>query len=133
MCAVIVDNVWQVGSVDEGSLKSDEEYDDLAMQDMMHENDYCSGDDGEERKNLFPPIETSVKYSENLDRFLRSREELPLPERPLCSYPSLMVEKNERRVPPGNIKMRKRSSSIPTMKEQGSIIRDPILSFAPNS
>ncbi|KAK9280509.1 hypothetical protein L1049_014201 [Liquidambar formosana] len=108
------------GSVDEEYTKSDEEYDDLAMQDVQ-ETGYWSDDDEEAKDKLVPvPEEHGLnnmrrdKYRKNLDRFLRTRSE-PLSEPP-CSYFSLLMEKNERRMPPsGNVKMRKRSLSIPAL------------------
>ncbi|OMO91557.1 hypothetical protein COLO4_18282 [Corchorus olitorius] len=123
----------EVGSVDEGS--TDEEYDDLAMQDVM-ENGYWSDDEEDPRDKVvrFAGDQATRtrgdKYDKNLDLFLRSRSE-QLPE-PLCSYSSLLMEKNEKRVPPiGNAKMRRRSLSIPALGKHGSIISDPILSGAP--
>lgn len=126
----------EVGSVDEQSTKSDEEYDDLAMQDVV-ENGYWSDDDEELRRKLLPaPGDpgTNVgedKYSKNLDLFLKHSNEQKI--EPLCSYASVLVEKNERRVAtPGKARMRKRSLSIPAFGgDDGSIITDPILSGAP--
>lgn len=125
----------QIGSVDEESTKSDEEYDDLAMQDVQ-ENGYWSDDDEESKDKLLPisghqssPLKGD-KYRQNLDRFLRIRHEPPA--EPLCSYSSLHVEKGERRkLNSGNVKMRKRSLSIPAIGKHGSVVGDPILSGAP--
>ncbi|XP_050212465.1 P-loop NTPase domain-containing protein LPA1 homolog 1-like isoform X2 [Mercurialis annua] len=126
----------EVGSVDEESTKSDEEYDDLAMQDV-HENGYWS-DDNDESKDEVPPIsagrlsspQKGDKYTQNLDRFIRSRSE-PLGE-PLCAYSSLLAVKGGRGVADtGNVKMRKRSLSIPAIGKHGSAVSDPILSGAP--
>ncbi|KDP44001.1 hypothetical protein JCGZ_05468 [Jatropha curcas] len=124
----------EIGSVDEESTKSDEEYDDLAMQDVQ-DNGYWS-DDEESKDKLLPILGSSSgptegeKYRQNLDRFLRSRSE-PLGE-PLCAYSSFLVEKGERRLSNlGNVKMRKRSLSIPAIGKHGSIVADPILSGAP--
>lgn len=116
----------EIGSVDEESTKSDEEYDDLAMQDVQ-ENGY-----DEESKDKVLPISGSragllkgEKYMQNLDRFLRTRSEI-------CSYSNLLVEKGGRRLSsPGNVKMRKRSLSIPAIGKHGSVVGDPILSGAP--
>lgn len=125
----------QVGSVDEESTKSDEEYDDLAMQDLL-ENGYWSEDD--EFRSKIGAISGEVgakmhggnKYSRNLDLFLRSRSEpvpmaLTVPE-PQCSYSSLLVEKTERKA-----KLRTRSLSIPALGKHRSATNDPILSGAP--
>ena len=111
--------VLQVGSVDEGSSKSDEEYDDLAMQDVQ-ENGYWSDDDEDPDHKVVPFSGDQAtrtrgdKYNKNLDLFLRSRSE-QFPE-PLFSYSSLLMEKNERGLAPiGNVKMKKRSLSIPAL------------------
>ncbi|XP_024455792.1 P-loop NTPase domain-containing protein LPA1 homolog 1 isoform X2 [Populus trichocarpa] len=125
----------EIGSVDEEYTKSDEEYDDLAMQDVQ-ENGYWSDDD-EEPKDRLPPISGGNvspnkidKYRQNLERFLGTRSE-QLAE-PLCSYSSLLVEQGERRMlSSGSLKIRKRSLSIPAIRKHGSVISDPILSGAP--
>ncbi|KAG6735898.1 hypothetical protein POTOM_061429 [Populus tomentosa] len=125
----------QIGSVDEEYTKSDEEYDDLAMQDVL-ENGYWSDDD-EEPKDRLPLISGGNvspnkidKYRQNLERFLGTRSE-QLAE-PLCSYSSLLVEQGERRMlSSGSLKIRKRSLSIPAIRKHGSVISDPILSGAP--
>lgn len=125
----------EVGSVDEESTKSDEEYDDLAMQDML-ENGYWSDDDEFRSKvgGIGGEVGTKMhggnKYRRNLDLFLRSRSEpvpmaVAVPE-PLCSYSSLLVEKSERKA-----KLRTRSLSIPALGKQSSTTNDPILSGAP--
>ncbi|XP_040862959.1 P-loop NTPase domain-containing protein LPA1 homolog 1 isoform X3 [Glycine max] len=118
----------EVGSVDEESTKSDEEYDDLAMQDVL-ETGYWS-DDEEYRirvdgvsGELGTKMHGGYKYRRNLDIFLRSRSELA---EPLCSYSSLLVEKNERKS-----KLRTRSLSIPALGKHRSAVNDPILSGAP--
>ncbi|XWS74324.1 hypothetical protein CRYUN_Cryun02cG0205100 [Craigia yunnanensis] len=111
----------EVGSVDEGSTKSDEEYDDLAMQDVQ-ENGYWSDDedDPEPRDKVVTVSGDQAtrtrgdKYNKNLDLFLRSRGEQF--SEPLYSYSSLLMEKNERGLAPlGNVKTRKRSLSIPAL------------------
>ncbi|XP_021660950.2 P-loop NTPase domain-containing protein LPA1 homolog 1 isoform X2 [Hevea brasiliensis] len=126
----------EIGSVDEESTKSDEEYDDLAMQDVL-QNGYCSDDDEESKDKVLPitvnkanPLKGD-KYMQNLDRFLRTRSE-PLGE-PLCSfYSSLLVEKGGRRLSnAGSVKTRKRSLSIPAMGKHGSVASGPILSGTP--
>ncbi|KAA8550348.1 hypothetical protein F0562_002032 [Nyssa sinensis] len=133
------------GSVDEESTKSDEEYDDLAMQDV-HENGYWSDnddddDDGDEFNNKIVPISGDLltpgitdirgdKYEQNLDRFLRSKSE-SLGDL-ASSYSPLHRGKNEKTVPfSGNVKVGKRSLSIPAFGKHGSIINGPILSGAP--
>ncbi|PSR89939.1 P-loop NTPase domain-containing protein [Actinidia chinensis var. chinensis] len=108
------------GSVDEESTKSDEEYDDLAMQDIQ-ENGYWSNDD-EEFKDKVVSISGGVevpgilrcKDTQKID-YIRTKSE-PLSEPP-CSYSPLPREKNEKRLPSsGNIKMtRRRSHSIPAL------------------
>ncbi|KAI3696943.1 hypothetical protein L6452_29594 [Arctium lappa] len=65
------------GSVDEESTKSDEEYDDLAMQDIQ-ENGYFTDVEFESKTNLCGNQHdtiTSDKYKQNLDRFLRTKRE----------------------------------------------------------
>ncbi|XP_024926192.3 P-loop NTPase domain-containing protein LPA1 homolog 1 isoform X2 [Ziziphus jujuba] len=124
----------EIGSVDEESTKSDEEYDDLAMQDVQ-ENGYWSDDD-EAKDKILPisedqlPRKLGDKYHRNLNHFHRTRSE-PLSE-PLCSYSSLLMEKNETRMmSPASVKMRKRSLSIPALGKHGSAVNGPILSGAP--
>lgn len=125
----------EVGSVDEESTKSDEEYDDLAMEDVL-ENGYWSEDDefrskiGATSGEVGTKMHGGNKYFRNLDLFLRSRSEpvpmaLTVPE-PQCSYSSLLVEKTERKA-----KLRTRSLSIPALGKHRSATNDPILSGAP--
>ncbi|KAJ8768740.1 hypothetical protein K2173_023644 [Erythroxylum novogranatense] len=116
----------EIGSVDEESTKSDEEYDDLAMQDVQG-NGYWSDDDEEYQDKLLPifrnrsnPVR-GEKYTQNLDLTLRSRSEQL--DESLCSYASRLM------VNSGNVKMRKRSQSIPTVRKHGGLI----LSGAPQS
>ncbi|KAG2670498.1 hypothetical protein I3760_14G088000 [Carya illinoinensis] len=115
------DVLEEIGSVDEESTKSDEEYEDLAMQDMQ-ENGLWS-DNAEEAKDKLAP----VSKDQNLELYYRTKSE-PLSE--LCSY-SLLVDKNEMRMPSGNLKMRTRSLSIPALVKHGSFMGGPILSGAP--
>ncbi|KAI3520550.1 hypothetical protein L1887_09999 [Cichorium endivia] len=61
------------GSVDEESTKSDEEYDDLAMQDIQ-ENGYFTDDELNQHDTV--GNQHGDKYSRNLDRFLRGKSEL---------------------------------------------------------
>ncbi|RDX61800.1 P-loop NTPase domain-containing protein LPA1-like 1, partial [Mucuna pruriens] len=110
----------EVGSVDEESTKSDEEYEDLAMQDVL-ENGYWSDDDELNHKVGGGGGEVGVKmhkYRRNQDHFLRSRSEpvpmgLAVSEQP-CS---LLVEKSERKA-----KLRARSLSIPALGKHSSPI-----------
>jgi hypothetical protein len=103
------------------------------MQDMQ-ENGYWTDDDEEAKDKLVPVLrDLSIrlqgdKYGQNLDNFLRTKSE-PLSEQ--CSYPSLFKEKNERRRASSNVKMRKRSLSIPAFRKNGSFMGGPILSGAP--
>ncbi|CAK9158524.1 unnamed protein product [Ilex paraguariensis] len=141
------------GSVDEESTKSDEEYDDLAMQDVQ-ENGYWSDDDEEFKKKLVPhsenrfidgvnsvhgdkyrqdidPISRSKnKYRQDIDPISRSKSE-PVSAPPLLSYSSLLKEKNEKRVSIyGNVKTRRRSQSIPMLGKHSLQINNPPLSEA---
>ncbi|GAU36977.1 hypothetical protein TSUD_57550 [Trifolium subterraneum] len=129
----------EVGSVDEESTKSDEEYDDLAMQDVMEHGYWPDDDDYELRSKLVEELGAKLhgnKYHQNLDQFLRTRSE-PVPlemasQEPFCSYSSLLVEKSERKViSNGKSKFRKRSLSIPALGKHSSAINDPILSGTP--
>ncbi|KAK4772628.1 hypothetical protein SAY86_014403 [Trapa natans] len=120
----------EVGSVDEESTKSDEEYDDLAMQDMQ-ENGYCTDDDEEMREKQVPHPGAYLyeSNSPNLDQFLRTDQ---LSE-PFCSYASLQMESERQMLPPLG-RARKRSLSIPPFKSPGSIIvSDQIISGVPHS
>ncbi|XP_054812500.1 P-loop NTPase domain-containing protein LPA1 homolog 1-like isoform X2 [Prosopis cineraria] len=124
----------EVGSVDEESTKSDEEYDDLAMQDTV-KNGYWSGDDDESKGKLGRgDHRTNVPENEdgqNHGLYLRTRSE-PVPG-PLCSYASVFMENSESRLHPSKVKLRKRSLSIPALKKNGAAIIDPILSGSPQS
>ncbi|CAL1404206.1 unnamed protein product [Linum trigynum] len=120
----------EIGSVDEESTKSDEEYDDLAMEDMQ-ENGYRT-DDEEEWEDKVEPIDgpKADKYRQNLDRFLQSRSER-LGE-PLCSYSSLMGENSSGRevLKP----RRRRSLSISALGKHGAeAVNGAILSGTPLS
>lgn len=126
------------GSVDEESTKSDEEYDDLAMQDIQ-ESGYRSDDENEEFKDKVVPISGEVptlelpgirgdKDRQNLDH-MRTRSE-PFSDLP-PSYSHRLREKNENRVPSsGNVKMRRRSHSIPSSGKRGGVTKGQILSRA---
>lgn len=107
----------QEGSVDEESTKSDEEYDDLAMQDMQENGEWL--DDvklGLDHQGQSVGM-LGDRYRQNLDLFLRSRTRNEPMSEPPCSYA-------------GNFKMRKRSLSIPALGKHGSLINGPILSGA---
>ncbi|XP_059659444.1 P-loop NTPase domain-containing protein LPA1 homolog 2-like [Cornus florida] len=121
------------GSVDEESTKSDEEYDDLAMQDVR-ENGYWSDNDDEFNYKVVPisrdhptpkVAHTRVdKYRQNVDRPLRTKS-VSLSEPP-CFYSS--SHKNEKRTSfSGSAKMRKRSLSIPASQKHMSMTNGPIL------
>lgn len=70
----------QIGSVDEESSKSDEEYDDLALQDIL-DNGYQSDEDNEEiKKNCEDGFryqfrhKKGLKYNQNLEPFQQSKK-----------------------------------------------------------
>lgn len=98
------------GSVDEESTKSDEEYDDLAMQDIQ-ENGYWSDNNVSYEYSPRPLLANNEsanghhnnrdeKYKQNLARYLRSKSELTsdLHRKKVSS--------------PGNVKVKRRSNSI---------------------
>lgn len=127
------------GSVDEESTKSDEEYDDLAMQDIQ-ENGYCSDDEEDSSDRPVSgdqPTEAvnntrGEKYRENLDRFLKTKLEL-MPESP-CSYSCIRKEKNERRtMSSGSVRIRRRSHSISSFGKDGSLLNCRSLSEVPQT
>ncbi|XP_059626829.1 P-loop NTPase domain-containing protein LPA1 homolog 2-like isoform X2 [Cornus florida] len=118
------------GSVDEESTKSDEEYDDLAMQDEQ-ENGYQLDNDEKLKDKVVPisedqptpelPTTDGDKYRKNLDNFLRTRNKSQ--SEPPFPYSSLPKEKNEMKSPFScNIRIRKRSNSIPAIGKHGSMI-----------
>ncbi|KAL0537795.1 hypothetical protein IC582_026782 [Cucumis melo] len=122
----------EVGSVDEESTKSDEEYDDLAMLDVHH--GYWSEDDLEYMEkvgSVYKGGQTSARaidrYRQNVDLFLRSKSES---SKSLCSYTSLLKEKERNIRTSGSMKMKKRSLSIPAMRKHSSAVDGPILSGA---
>ncbi|KAK6142008.1 hypothetical protein DH2020_016224 [Rehmannia glutinosa] len=126
------------GSVDEESTKSDEEYDDLAMQDFPG-NGYMSDDEEDfyykMELNGMLPVSGDVlnknglheeKYQQNLDLFLRTKSE-SLPESLRCSFASHLKDKNEKRSSPlGSCKLRKRSQSIPAFRKHASLTPNPL-------
>lgn len=107
------------GSVDEESTKSDEEYDDLAIQDFP-DSGYMSDDDEEfnnkMKSNDMLPVSRDHSnkndHQQNIDFFQRTKSE-PLPESLMRAFGPPLRDKNERRVPhSGNYRLRKRSQSI---------------------
>ncbi|XP_009629697.1 P-loop NTPase domain-containing protein LPA1 homolog 2-like [Nicotiana tomentosiformis] len=125
------------GSVDEESTKSDEEYDDLAMQDIQ-EDGYTTDVNEElhnklELSNKVVPVsgeqltEGIETYRKSIDQSFRSKSAIIL-EPPLGSYASFLKEKNEKRVSTsGNIRIKKRSNSIPTLGKHGALINGSTL------
>lgn len=109
--------------MDEDSTKSDEEYDDLAIQDIQ-ENGYWS--ENEESCEDLPLSVLSQgisnfngeKYKRNLNRFLRT-ESLTVCESMRKKLPSS-----------GNIRVRRRSRSISSVGKDGSILNGYDLSEA---
>ncbi|KAK6144376.1 hypothetical protein DH2020_021196 [Rehmannia glutinosa] len=113
------------GSVDEESTKSDEEYDDLAMQDIPDSGYMC--DDDEEFNNKMKSNDVlsvsrdqpnknelhGEKNQQNLDLFHRTKSE-PLSESFMRAFATPLRDKNDRRVvpPPGSYRLRRRSQSI---------------------
>ncbi|KAK6144419.1 hypothetical protein DH2020_021239 [Rehmannia glutinosa] len=113
------------GSVDEESTKSDEEYDDLAMQDIPDSGYMC--DDDEELNNKMKSNDVlsvsrdqpnknelhGEKNQQNLDLFHRTKSE-PLSESFMPAFATPLRDKNDRRVvpPPGSYRLRRRSQSI---------------------
>lgn len=97
---------------------------------------YLSDAEEEFKEKMVPVTEAQTpnmrgeKYSQNLDRFLRTRSE-QLPET-FCPYSPPRMEKNERKlIPSGNRRVRKRSLSISALGKHGAITSDPILSGGP--
>ncbi|CAH8367526.1 unnamed protein product [Eruca vesicaria subsp. sativa] len=126
-------NREEVGSVDEESTKSDEEYDDLAMEDKSY---WTENEEEEETRDTISmasennhkeattkPKKDDNKYIQNLDLFLRTVNQ------PLTESLELTSEYRNRmlREASDKAKMRKRSLSIPAVGKHGSIIDDQIL------
>lgn len=121
------------GSVDEESTKSDEEYDDLAMQDGA-ESGYRSDDD---EKSIYKMESNGARgipllgdqsaqdgdgYGQNLDAVMRTKSD-SVSELPALDFASRLRERSERRVPHScNVKLRKLSPSIPPSGKHSSII-----------
>ncbi|KAM0002624.1 putative P-loop containing nucleoside triphosphate hydrolase [Helianthus debilis subsp. tardiflorus] len=94
------------GSVDEESTKSDEEYDDLAMQDIQENGYYTdvefeSNISGNQRDTLASTH--TDKYKQNLDRFLKNKRE---------SATNSQVVNSKRSPSSGGLRVRGRSYSI---------------------
>ncbi|KAK4791219.1 hypothetical protein SAY86_031632 [Trapa natans] len=87
----------EIGSVDEESTKTDEEYDDLAMLDMQ-ENGYWSDDDEEKKETGVSNLEihSDNKCSQNLDQFLKNADSEPQSES-VCFRTSVLIENNNNR------------------------------------
>ncbi|KAF8102327.1 hypothetical protein N665_0198s0040 [Sinapis alba] len=123
----------EVGSVDEQSTKSDEEYDDLAMEDKS----YWTDDEEESRDTVavmsekkHKPATKGDKYIQNLDLFLRTANQQLVEPLELCAS-LLTCEYGDARLWSGKEKMRKRSLSISALGKCGSGLGDPILMGAP--
>ncbi|GFP82498.1 uncharacterized protein ddb_g0273453/ddb_g0273565 [Phtheirospermum japonicum] len=108
------------GSVDEESTKSDEEYDDLAMQDIPDSGYMCDDDEGLNHKMKSNEVlsfsrdqPNKNEHQANLDLFQRTKSE-PLSESLVCAFAPPLKDKNERRLPPssGNYRVRRRAQSI---------------------
>ncbi|XP_071734888.1 P-loop NTPase domain-containing protein LPA1 homolog 2-like [Rutidosis leptorrhynchoides] len=106
------------GSVDEESTKSDEEYDDLAMQDTQ-ENGYFTDDEFNTNQTLASPTQHDYgnKYSQNLDRFLRAKSE-PSPD---PAHHNLSLIKGKRLVSSPSLKVKRRSHSISSFGKDGPL------------
>lgn len=122
-----------MGSVDEQSTKSDEEYDDLAMEDKS----YWTDDEEESRDTVaimsekkHMPATKDDKYIQNLDLFLRTANQQLVEPLQLCAS-LLTCENGNTRLLSGKEKMRKRSLSISALGRHGSGLGDPILLGAP--
>ncbi|CAH2072112.1 unnamed protein product [Thlaspi arvense] len=112
----------EVGSVDEQSTKSDEEYDDLAMEDKS----YWTDDEEESRDTVavmseknHKPETKDDKYIQNLDLFLRTANQQLVEPLELCAS-LLTCENGNARLWSGKEKMRKRSLSISALGKHGS-------------
>ncbi|KAL1208639.1 putative P-loop NTPase domain-containing protein LPA1 [Cardamine amara subsp. amara] len=122
-----------VGSVDEQSTKSDEEYDDLAMEDKS----YWTDEEEESRDTVATMSDKNHKqetkedkYIQNLDLFLRTANQQLVEPLQLCAS-LLTYEDGNTRLWSGKEKMRKRSLSISSLGKHGLSFGDPILLGAP--
>lgn len=119
------------GSVDEESTKSDEEYDDLAMEDGQ-DNGYLS--EYEEPSSSNKPFSKDqsphgcCKYGQNLNLFLRAKSASmsKLPR----SNSSINNKTEKRTSPPATNRTRRRSLSIPSFSKDGSYFSGLSLSLA---
>lgn len=119
----------------EESTLSDEEYDDLALQDIP-DGGYVS--DNEEESMEFNNVVVSTKniinghkYQHNLDLFMRTKSESSSEELSSAfAYP--LRERNESRMPQryGNSRLRKRSQSIPAFGKHESLVNVPMVKNA---
>ncbi|KFK27601.1 hypothetical protein AALP_AA8G404800 [Arabis alpina] len=123
----------EVGSVDEQSTKSDEEYDDLAMEDKS----YWTDEEEESRDTVttmseknHKPATKDDKYIQNLDLFLRTANQQMVEPFQLCAS-LLTCEDGNTKLWSGKEKMRKRSLSISAIEKHESGLGDPILLGAP--
>ncbi|CAF1708661.1 hypothetical protein Bca4012_006343 [Brassica carinata] len=126
-------NREEVGSVDEESTKSDEEYDDLAMEDKSYWTDneeeketrdtISMASENNHKEATTKPKKDDEKYIQNLDLFLRTVNQ------PLTESLELTSEYRNRMLIAASdkAKMRKRSLSIPAVGKHGAIIDDQIL------
>ncbi|XP_021766459.1 P-loop NTPase domain-containing protein LPA1 homolog 2-like [Chenopodium quinoa] len=111
------------GSVDEGSTKSDEEYDDLAMQDDQEYGSVLSNLSDVVNNNK---MRDNYKYPPTLDMFLRTKSE-PLSDA-FCPYPPVFA-KSDKKTPPSSSRLKKHSLSIPAFGKHGKAA-DAIISGA---
>lgn len=109
------------GSVDEESTKSDEEYLDLAMEDVQ-ENGYWSDNDESYKDAHLPVLAkqssdglSTAKYKQNLDRFLRTKSD------------SVSDSIRRKVTSPGKAGVRRRSHSISAVGKVGSFFNGPDL------
>lgn len=112
--------------MDEESTKSDEEYDDLALQDI-DENTYWSGND--ELHDNTPANQSGRghsnirrdRYIKNLDTFLRTKSDT-------------MSASSRKNVPSiGNVKTRRRTRSISSTDKDGGSVSEWSASFNSNA
>lgn len=114
--------------MDEESTKSDEEYDDLAMEDKSYWTDkeeeeetrdtISMASENNHKEATTKPKKEDDKYIQNLDLFLKTANQ-SLTE---SEYRNRMLIAASDKA-----KMRKRSLSIPAVGKHGSIIDDHIL------
>ncbi|KAK4441195.1 P-loop NTPase domain-containing protein LPA11 [Sesamum alatum] len=130
------------GSVDEELTKSDEEYDDLAVEDFS-DGGYKSGDDEEFniemefKEALSVPRDQPNKegprgenYRKNLDLFHSTKSEAVSGSSLMRSITTPPRDKNDKRS--RYYKLRKRSQSIPAFRDHGSLINAAITEEAPS-